>query len=310
MRSYILKEPHYSTDPVRCKIANKKRAQTNMQKYGNKSCLTLEDRSIQNKKVYYAILKAASMVQNFYTKEELIYKLNSEQFYYTKYLGKNRARTMIKDDKKLYASLIHYTQFLENLNRYKRVVFSFRVIIAGRYKFNLVDDMYCRCKKYIMFDPTTRDIRLKSYCKSEGCTLGPNSKEHFQYLYGSNWEKQYINKRVIPNQSPERKLKHQLAGRIAFQKRMTRNDTKFHAMGKNEQKLLDLQEKVDNCKIMRDFNIIGYYPDGYCKETNTIYEVYEPYHDCSTQVLKDKQRQSEIEKALNCKFVIIYDRYN
>ena len=76
--------------------------------------------------------------------------------------------------------------------------------------------------------------------------------------------------------------------------------------GKNEKALIDNQEKIDNCKIDRNFRVIGYVPDGYCHETNTIYEIYESYH--SRQVFDDLKRENQICQHLNCDFVIIWDK--
>lgn len=78
-------------------------------------------------------------------------------------------------------------------------------------------------------------------------------------------------------------------------------------IGKHEKELLDKQEKIDNCIIIRNFIIGPYRPDGYCKESNTIYEVYERFHRWSKNKIKDKQRQNYIQKELNCNFIIIWD---
>lgn len=78
-------------------------------------------------------------------------------------------------------------------------------------------------------------------------------------------------------------------------------------IGKNEKELLDKQEKIDNCIINRD-TVIGLYRlDGYCKETNTVYEVYEKFHRWKKHKIRDKQRQQYIEEKLNCNFVVIWD---
>lgn len=79
----------------------------------------------------------------------------------------------------------------------------------------------------------------------------------------------------------------------------------FSRIGRNEKIILDLQEKIDNCKIQRQFWIkdLGYIVDGFCPETNTIYEVYEPWHQ--KKIEHDQQRQKEIEEFLHCKFTII-----
>ena len=78
-------------------------------------------------------------------------------------------------------------------------------------------------------------------------------------------------------------------------------------IGSNEKSLLDIQEQKDNIKILRNYKIseLGYFVDGYCKETNTVYEVYEKYHD--RQVQKDLQRENEICNHLGCDFIIIWD---
>lgn len=82
------------------------------------------------------------------------------------------------------------------------------------------------------------------------------------------------------------------------------------SIGKNEAKLLDEQEIKDNCKIERQYKIkgLGRIPDGYCKETNTVYDVYESYH--LNQIEHDLKRQQEIIDFLKCKFVIIWDLEN
>jgi very-short-patch-repair endonuclease len=83
---------------------------------------------------------------------------------------------------------------------------------------------------------------------------------------------------------------------------------KWCSIGKNETQLLNEQEIKDNCKIIRQFviNKLGYTADGYCKETNTIYEVYESAHE--KRVFQDLKRENEICNLLNCDFIIIWDR--
>ena len=78
-------------------------------------------------------------------------------------------------------------------------------------------------------------------------------------------------------------------------------------IGKNEKVLLDKQEQIDNCIIDRSFIVGPYRPDGYCHESNTIYEVYEKHHRWTKHKQKDQQREEYIKEKLNCKFVIIWD---
>jgi very-short-patch-repair endonuclease len=81
----------------------------------------------------------------------------------------------------------------------------------------------------------------------------------------------------------------------------------FIHQGKNEKRLLDLQEVKDNCKILRQHHIkeAGYFADGYCPETNTVYEIYESRH--LHHVEHDLKRQAEIQNSLNCNFHVIWD---
>jgi hypothetical protein len=85
-------------------------------------------------------------------------------------------------------------------------------------------------------------------------------------------------------------------------------DGQWYSIGNNETKLLNEQEIKDNCKINRNFICIGYHPDGYCHETNTIYEVYEKAH--SKNIKQDLIRQQRLQEKLKCNFIIIYDNWN
>jgi len=77
--------------------------------------------------------------------------------------------------------------------------------------------------------------------------------------------------------------------------------------GIQEKNILDKIEATQKIKIERQYFVIGYIVDGYCKSNNTVYEVDEPYHFNSLGELraKDIKRQKEIEQKLNCKFIRI-----
>ena len=81
------------------------------------------------------------------------------------------------------------------------------------------------------------------------------------------------------------------------------------SIGQNEKMLLDQQERSDDIIILRQYPIqkLGYTPDGYCPENNTVYEVYERRHLRPKVAARDAIRQKEIEEYLGCKFVIIWD---
>jgi len=52
---------------------------------------------------------------------------------------------------------------------------------------------------------------------------------------------------------------------------------------------------------------LGYWLDGYDKINNVVYEYDEKYHFTEKQIIKDINRQSEIESFLKCKFIRIKD---
>jgi len=99
-----------------------------------------------------------------------------------------------------------------------------------------------------------------------------------------------------------------IAARKRVQNNLLNNIQNFCPnLGKHETQLLNEQEKKDKCTILRQYYIIGFKVDGYCKETNTVYEVYEKGHFSKQKIKQDLKRQKEIENELNCKFVIIKD---
>jgi len=91
--------------------------------------------------------------------------------------------------------------------------------------------------------------------------------------------------------------------RIDAIKHLERQNINLRFEGKYEKEILDEIERIKNIKIERSYMIIGYVLDGYCKELNMVYEVDEYNH--IYQIEKDRKRQEEIEKELNCKFIRI-----
>lgn len=103
---------------------------------------------------------------------------------------------------------------------------------------------------------------------------------------------------------------HRRKIRIAIIKHIEKTGFIRCFIGKNEKIILDEQEKINNCKIIRQYHIkeLGYVVDGYCQETNMVYEIYEPFHYCNKEKTeKDLKRQKEIQNFLNCNFIIIED---
>lgn len=83
-------------------------------------------------------------------------------------------------------------------------------------------------------------------------------------------------------------------------------------LGRNEKKILDELENIIGYEISRNFQIIGYKPDGYIKELNLIIEVDEKHHFTKDgrYIKKDVIRQNLIKNELSCEFLRIKDDGN
>lgn len=77
----------------------------------------------------------------------------------------------------------------------------------------------------------------------------------------------------------------------------------FPKIGHNEKKILDELEQKLNHKILRQFEVEGYFIDGYIPELNIAIEVDE----IPKVQERDIKRQKLIETKLNCKFIRIND---
>jgi hypothetical protein len=275
--------------------ANKKRRETNLKKYNRKASLSSQQQSRIVKKTYDKTKNILENIIELYDISNTANLLNSKKYHFSKYIGKSKNRTMINDTPKLYKSLLHHTKFIEEQKLYgeKRTPLSLRLLIAGKHKFNITEDMYCRCQSRISFDHLKLDFS-KLYC--EKCILPRNSKEHFKYKYGDNWKKSYkLNCEKMSHQNYINMMNYfKKIGMVACPN-----------IGKNEKQLLDEQEIKDKCIIDRNFRIGGYYPDGYCHETNTIYEKYH-----KLQMKKDLTRINNLRRLLNCDVKIIYDGWD
>jgi hypothetical protein len=82
-------------------------------------------------------------------------------------------------------------------------------------------------------------------------------------------------------------------------------------IGKHEKQIIDELETLYNCKIIRQYHItsLGFIVDGYIPEFNLIIEIDEKHHQTNANKDKDKIRQEQIEKELNCNFLRIKDKF-
>jgi len=77
------------------------------------------------------------------------------------------------------------------------------------------------------------------------------------------------------------------------------------SLGKYEKHILDTLEDFWDCKIQRQKRVAGYFIDGFCPMFNLAIEIDEPYHKKKEQLNKDKYREEQINKELQCSFLRI-----
>jgi hypothetical protein len=259
------------------------------------------------KKFYTKTKKELESIEVF-SKEETTRLLNTEEFFYKKYFGKSKNRTLLKDNIGLYKSLYHHTEFAdkEKLHVKNPIPFRLRLIIAAEFSFIVPKDVMCKCGSKIIYNHVTHKFD-KKYCPQ--CFPTPNHKDFFKDKYGKDWKTHY----------KENCKKYTENGVVLGYKRRGRDIEKYGkvicpCIGNNEKEILDKIEKELSIKIDRNYKVVFegciLYPDGYCHETNTVYEVYEKFHKYPQQKRKDKIRKKIIKSILNCDFVEIKDGWD
>jgi very-short-patch-repair endonuclease len=288
--------------------SNAKRKETNLSKYGRE--ISIDTNTLSNciKNSYKNLQERLNniTIDMLYNKEKIVEKLSTNKYHYTRYIGKSKNRTLINDDIILYKSILHHTKYIDDNELYgnKRVPLTLRLLVAGKYQFNLTPENFCLCGSKLTFNPYKIDFS-GFYCKS--CKQSANNKEHFKRKFGIEWEKKY------EEYCQKMKISSRYKNRLLSVNKII-NDTKRLGkvycpnIGKNETILLNNIETTYNIKLDRNFTVRGYHPDGYCHETNTIFEVYESYHKYQKEY--DETRMEEIKKELKCNVSIIYDDWN
>jgi len=75
----------------------------------------------------------------------------------------------------------------------------------------------------------------------------------------------------------------------------------YPCIGKNEKQILDNFENCLNYPIKRQYQVAGFYLDGYCPNLNLAIEIDESYH--KNQLEKDIIRENIIKSEINCRFL-------
>jgi len=264
------KGKHYSVDSKKHQKAVEKSRQTILDKFGKEGYSRFRSDLVKEQ---YALEAVRLDESEIVTEEAVVDFLNN--YNPTHFKGRAGNRTMKKYNLSMYKSLMHHTDKFSALFNNRPIPFSGRIDIALK-GFELSEEDVCYCGKRIKFNPKTQAWD-KLYCVQ--CRMTGTSKPHFKYKYGGEWEKMW----------------------------RSRNVTGAINRGVNEVELLDRIEKEESITIDRGFRLLNFYPDGYCKSNNIIYEVYESHHKAKSYLERDQRRQQIIQDYLKCDFCIIWD---
>lgn len=225
-----------------------------------------------------------------YSYAETIEILKSQE-YYKKLLGKARNRTLIKEDIRLYKSIYFYSKKLEeifiNQNTYKSSYnFAKRILFLIEHNSD-IEKLKCECgkkyswTKYCRKCPEPKRNNLnKTHKQSTKLKMRLSALQYINSLKG----------RVVPRYNKK--------SISIIEKYGQENGYNFmHAENGGEYFVKEL----------------GYFLDAYDPINNVVLEIDERFHFDNDGNLKqrDKERQENIQKLLNCKFIRIkYDKYS
>jgi hypothetical protein len=267
-----MKNPHYSTDKEKHQKAVEKSRETIYKKYGSEG---LKIKQKLETLEWYKEEKIRITNTPIVTKTEVSEFLKGKRDVYR---GKSGNRKLKRDNIQIYSSLIKHCEEYQKYNIGKDLPFLAKIDIAIN-DWVISNDMLCQCGSRLNFNPITQDW-TKYYCTK--CRVSGTSMKHYQLKYGDDWEKYWYECRQTGNHG-------------------------FITRGKNEKSILDEISKTYGIVIDRHFKILNYYPDGYCKENNTIYEIYEKHHRTPLNRVKDTVRQQIIQNELKCDYIIVWD---
>lgn len=270
------KVEHYSSNKIKLKEAVLKSKETILTKFGADGYSKLRRDTTRKTYEQEALkLDKAPII----SKNDVLNFLN--EYSADHFKGKGGNRTMKAVNLSVYKSLIHHTDEFSTFYNNRSLPFSCRIDIAFK-NFNITKDDLCYCGNRIKFD-SRKQKWSKQYCMICKSTGALSSRER-----GEEW---------LPEWTEEWETK--------WKPRMVQSNCILR--GENEAELLNKIESTDSIIIDRNFKVLKYMPDGYCKENNTVYEVYELHHRYTAHTEYDKKRQQIIQDHLKCNFCIIWD---
>ena len=209
-----------------------------------------------------------------------------KDFYYKDYFGRAKNRTMICKNPKLYKSIYHHTQILENTLKSQKTYrgkynFKYRMIFLVESGGD-IEKLKCECGKMYNWEKYCR------YC--------PEPKKSF---VGKKHTPDTKNKMRVSTLEYIKKLKGNVTQRYNYV-----SIEKIEKVAK-ELGITDLRHAENGGEYY--IKELGYFVDGYSKEKNVVIEYDEAHHYDHNNNLKQKDviRQKEIENFLGCNFIRI-----
>jgi len=155
--------------------------ETKRKRYGSDYYSKFSDKghNTHNKNIDHMMEHASILDKN------VVYKLlHSDEFHYSKYFGKARNRTMIRDNIDLYKSVLRHTKDFESMYKGTRMSLKCRLLLIAGYNYD-ISTITCNCGTKILYDPPTQKFNTTIFCRK--CKPSSNSVEYYKFKYGENW---------------------------------------------------------------------------------------------------------------------------
>lgn len=152
----------------------------------------------------------------------------------------------------------------------------------------------CDCGKTILVNSTSLG---NGNTKSCGCFRSDRQRE---IAKSPQWSEMHKGRHF--NHSAEAKKKMRLKAIERLSVREFDGMPVIPCIGKEEKGCLDELNGFSPYPLQRQYMVEGYFLDGYIKELNLAIEFDEEKHGRPSVMMRDKNRQSEIESFLGCRF--------
>jgi len=157
------------------KCSNLKTARNNKGKKYSENRIKKQSERRKNEEI--KISEKINSIKDFYSKDEIKYFLETEEFNYKKYIGKGKSLKLKNEHTALYASILKICENIESLNFTGMIDFILK-------KDANIDNIKCECGNILKYDRNKKEFR--DYCYD--CHPKYPSEKYFKWKYPENWE--------------------------------------------------------------------------------------------------------------------------